>query len=156
MSAIFFSWSFRSCFRNWFLTLSYLGSYDRTGRLSDLCGLREVNYKHKMFVSLAQQRLPGASRAPRPRRIWLITIHIWQQEDGFVLSLLEPTRLTLSNDFSVHYLQMAAVNEDRVGAKVTGERGHVESWAADAQIRWIWTVDGGGKLDNKYWMTRDF
>lgn len=44
-----------------------------------------------------------------------------------MLSLLEPTRLTLSNDFSVHYLQMAAVNEDTVGAKVTGERGHVES-----------------------------
>lgn len=51
-------------------------------------------------------------RAMGLRRILLITIHIWHREVD-VLNLLKPTRITLCNDFSLHYLEMAAVNEDR-------------------------------------------
>lgn len=49
-----------------------------------------------------------------------------------MLNLLKPTRITLCNDFSLHYLEMAAVNEDRfhcrdgAGTKLNERRVNVE------------------------------
>lgn len=40
-----------------------------------------------------------------------------------MLSLLKPTRITLCNDFSLHYLETAAANEDKFyGSDVAGQR----------------------------------
>lgn len=57
-----------------------------------------------------------------------------------MLNLLKPTRITLCNDFSLHYLDMAAVNEDRLhgvegsGAKVYERRVNAEQRVAVALV----------------------